>query len=264
MADQAQRTYDRFAPIYDEWNARNDYEMWLGEILLPELERHGLRKGWALDVGCGTGRAFPPLLARGWQVIGCDISGRMLAEAWRKFGSRVPLLQLDARSLPPVSQLFGAPVDGSFQLILLLNDVVNYLIEEDELQRLFSGVRKNLGSDQGLFVFDANTLRLFREDYAQGALDERGVKNWRWSGATEKVESGGIFEARLTGLDVETHLHRQRHWQPERMVDALEATGLQALAVLGQREEPDRVLLEDQPDEKRDRKVLYVASHAGD
>ncbi|HEY3435796.1 MAG TPA: hypothetical protein VGK41_09100, partial [Solirubrobacterales bacterium] len=66
----------------------------------------------------------------------------------------------------------------------------------------------------------------------------------------------------LTGPDAETHPHRQRHWPPEQMVDALEAAGLRALAVLGQREEPGRVLLEDPPDEERDRKVLYVASRA--
>ncbi|HEY3434409.1 MAG TPA: class I SAM-dependent methyltransferase, partial [Solirubrobacterales bacterium] len=194
MQDQARTTYDRFAPFYDEWTAQNDYELWLGEIILPELEKHGLRKGWALDVGCGTGRAFPPLLARGWQVIGCDVSSGMLAEARRKFDSRVQLLHVDARSLPPISPLPGTP-DGTFQLVLFLNDVVNFLVEEDELQKLFSGVRQNLSPDQGLFVFDANTLRLFREDYAQGVLDERGVENWKWSGTTAEVESGGIFEA---------------------------------------------------------------------
>src|ERR1051325_1829180 len=74
MDESAQLTYDRFAPIYDAWNSQNDYEMWLGEALLPAIERCGLRKGRALDVGCGTGRAFPPLLARGWQAPGGDVS----------------------------------------------------------------------------------------------------------------------------------------------------------------------------------------------
>ncbi|HYG96722.1 MAG TPA: methyltransferase domain-containing protein, partial [Solirubrobacterales bacterium] len=87
--ESARIAYDRYAPIYDEWNAQNDYEMWLGETLLPEMEKHGLRKGWALDVGCGTGRAFDTLLSRGWQVVGSDVSGGMLAEAERNFGSRV-------------------------------------------------------------------------------------------------------------------------------------------------------------------------------
>ena len=190
MEASAQATYDWFAPIYDEWNARNDYEMWLGEALLPALEMHGLRRGWALDVGCGTGRAFPPLLARGWRVIGCDVSAGMLAEASRKFDSLVQLLHVDARRLPSISPPSGAPVEGAFQLILLLNDVVNYLVGKDELQELFSGIRQNLHSDHGLFVFDANTLRLFSEDYAVGVVDKREAKGWKWSGETAKRRVG--------------------------------------------------------------------------
>jgi len=50
--------FARVAPVYDEWNSQNDYEMWLGEVLLPELEKLGLQKGWALDVGVRGGRAF--------------------------------------------------------------------------------------------------------------------------------------------------------------------------------------------------------------
>ena len=55
-ADPALTAYEAFASIYNDFNASNDYEMWLGDVLLPELEKHGLgRPGWALDVGCGTG-----------------------------------------------------------------------------------------------------------------------------------------------------------------------------------------------------------------
>src|SRR5207253_2784729 len=120
MADResAEEAYDRFAPVYDEFNSANNYELWLGEVLLPELEKHGLRKGRALDVGCGTGRAFDPLLDRGWEVVGCDASAGMLEQAEGKFGSRVQLRRADARELGPIAP--GGEGDG-FQLVLLLN-----------------------------------------------------------------------------------------------------------------------------------------------
>lgn len=258
MEESARAAYDGFAPVYDEWNVANDYEMWLGEVLLPQLQRHGPRTGWALDVGCGTGRAFPPLIARGWRVVGCDLSPGMLARARRKFDAQVPLLNLDARDLPPISPSPGAAAGEAFQLVLLLNDVVNYALEPDQLGKIFAGVERNLSSD-GLAVFDANTLKLFREDYALDAVDERSVEGWKWRGMTEEIEFGGAFEARVSDADSEVHVHRERHWPPERVEAALEEAGLRAVAMLGQREESGRILLSERPDEERDRKVIYIA-----
>src|ERR1700761_6653990 len=81
--DHAQIAYDAFAPIYDDFNAQNDYEIWFG-VLLPRLEEFGLRTGKVLAVGWGAGRAFAPMLRRGWQVTGCDISAGMVAKAREK------------------------------------------------------------------------------------------------------------------------------------------------------------------------------------
>lgn len=259
--ESAQDAYDRAAAIYDEWNAQNDYEMWLGEVLLPELDKHGLQKGWALDVGCGTGRAFSPLLDRGWQVVGCDVSAGMLAEADRKFGSTVRLLNVDARDLAPICPSPGLTTEGAFSLVLLLNDVVNYMTEDRDLERVFTGLRQNLNPDHGLVAFDANTLSLFRAGFVSGVVEEMSARGWEWRGLTEEAKPGAIYEARLSGRGVEPHVHRERHWTDRQIKDALKASGLRCRAALGMREEGERILLSDPPDEERDYKVVYIAAY---
>jgi SAM-dependent methyltransferase len=249
----AKAAYDRFAPVYDRHTAQNDYELWLGEILLPELAKHGLQTGWALDIGCGTGRAFDALLDRRWEVVGTDVSSGMLAEADRKYGSRVRLIGADGRDLPP---LCPAP---AFDLVLLLNDVLNYMTDDGSLELAFAGVRRNLDSDHGLAIFDVNTLSFYRAIYTAPAtgLDAGGGE---WRGLTEVVEPGIVYEALLSSAELKAHIHRQRHWTPGQIKDVLEASGLRCLAALGQREEDGKILLSPDSDEERDAKVIYIVA----
>lgn len=245
--DFARDTYQAFAPIYDEFNHLNDYEMWFG-ALLPELEKHGLRKGRLLDIGCGTGRAFEPMLRRGWEIHGCDLSPAMLAESSRKFGDAVPLEVADVRELPAF---------GEFELVWALNDVVNYLLDDGDLERAVAGMRANLAAG-GLVLFDADTLGLFESSFASGDDERMSVGEWRWVGDTDRVEPGGIFEARVSGGGVEPHTHRERHWTAERVEEAMAAAGLELLAALGQSEVDYQVVLAEPPDERRDYKVIYI------
>lgn len=260
MADResAEEAYDRLAPVYDEFTSANNYEMWLGEVLLPELEKHGLRRGWALDVGCGTGRAFDPLIDRGWQVVGCDGSAGMLAQAKKKFGDRVQLIHADARNLAPISLSKDCPGVESFQLVLLLNEVVNYLTDDGDLSRAFTGIRHSL-SPEGLVVFDTNTLLWFRHSFASGRSEELSAGGWDWHGLSKTVEHGATYEMRFAGHGVQPHIHRQRHWTPEQVKAALKDANLRCIAALGQREEGQRVILDPAIDEGRDSKILYIA-----
>ncbi len=260
--ESAKDAYDRIAAVYDEANAQNDYEMWVGETILPELEKRGLGKGWVLDVGCGTGRAFDPLLHRGWQVVGCDVSSGMLAEAERKYGSQVQLFELDARAVPPISPAPDRPSGGAFELVLLLNDVVNYMTEDGDLEQAFAGVGSNLKRDGGLFAFDANTFPTLRHSFAPGHNEAMSARGWDWFGLGDEPQPGGVYEARLSGRDIEPHVHRQRHWLDEQIQTALEANGLRRLAMLGMSEEGERIVLSDAPDEARDYKLIYIAAHA--
>ena len=130
----AERAYEAIAPVYDDFTAHHNYELWLGN-LLPQLRRHGLRGRRLLDVGCGTGKSFLPMLERGWEVTGCDISASMLELARAKSGDAVRLSVADMRELP---------VFGEFDLVWALDDAVNYLLSGEELGRALSGMRATL------------------------------------------------------------------------------------------------------------------------
>jgi len=257
----AAESYNWWAEAYDECNPENDYEHWLGESLLPLLEGHGLRRGWALDIGCGTGLAFPPLLRRGWRIVGCDSSVGMLAAAEQKVDGAVRLMNLDVRDLPPISPNQGDTAQQAFSLILMLNDVINYLTGDGDLIQAFAGIAKNLRPDGGLAVLDANTVALFRRDYELGCAANLGSNGWRWRGVTKRCVPEQIYEAELQDPSGLVRPHRQRHWSRDQILGALAAAGLHCVAILGQREEAGQIQLCTSPSETRDLKILYLVSH---
>jgi SAM-dependent methyltransferase len=225
----AEQAYEAIAPVYDDFTAHHDYELWLGN-LLPKARRHGLRGRRLLDVGCGTGKSFLPMLERGWDVTACDISPSMLDLARAKAGAAARLSVADMRELP---------IFGEFDLVWALDDAINYLLSGEELREALSGMRANLAPG-GLLMFDVNTLQAYRTFFAEVQQVERGERRliWRGQGSAD-TPPGAISEARFEvepgggGEDVETHVHRQRHFPEAEVRELLEATGLECLAVYG-------------------------------
>jgi SAM-dependent methyltransferase len=225
----AEQAYEAMAPVYDDFTAHHDYELWLGN-LLPKLRNHGLSGHRLLDVGCGTGKSFLPMLERGWEVTACDISPSMLELARAKAGDEVRLSVADMRKLPKF---------GEFDLVWCLDDAVNYLLSGEELGEALSGMRSNLAAG-GLLMFDVNVLQAYRTFFAE---EQRVVRDgrqliWRGQGSAD-AQPGSISEARFEveaengGEHVETHIHRQRHFPESEVRKLLEAAGLECLDVYG-------------------------------
>ena len=226
----AEQAYQAMAPVYDDFTAHHDYERWLGN-LLPIARRHGLSGRRLLDVGCGTGKSFLPMLARGWEVTACDISASMLALARAKAGNAAQLSVADMRELP---------VFGEFDLVWTLDDAVNYLLSGEELGKALRGMRANL-TPGGLLMFDVNALHAYRTFFAEEQRVRRGGLELVWRGqGSPDAASGSISEARFEaqaaeGSDtaVETHVHRQRHFPEAEVRELLEQAGLECLDVYG-------------------------------
>jgi ubiquinone/menaquinone biosynthesis C-methylase UbiE len=108
MADQDSErwrmgvSFDRIADRYDSTRGYPDRVM---EDILAALERVLDRERRILDAGVGTARFAKPLQDRGFEVIGLDISKRMLAKARAKSAS--DLFRGDMCSLPFRDDAFG-------------------------------------------------------------------------------------------------------------------------------------------------------------
>ena len=149
--------YEAIAPVYDDFTAHHEYEAVARRPPAQAPAATGCAGNRLLDVGCGTGKSFLPMLARGWEVTGCDISPAMLELAREKAG--------DAAQLSRRGHARAAGF-GEFDLVWALDDAVNYLLSPEELERALSGMRANLAPD-GLLLFDVNTLQAYRTFFAE-------------------------------------------------------------------------------------------------
>jgi SAM-dependent methyltransferase len=254
----AQRTYEAMAPVYDDFTAHHEYDLWIAD-LLKLLERRDLQGKRLLDVGCGTGKSFLEMLPRDWEVTACDISSAMLERAREKVGERVKFAVADMLELPEF---------GEFDLVWALDDAVNYLLSPEELERALTRMRANL-APTGLLLFDVNALPAYRTFFAGTEIVERGERRLVWRGlAAPDVAPGSICESRLEILpeegepvDVEAPVlvHRQRHFQEEEVLAALRGAGLECLDVYGHGLDG----IPRQPlDESTHTKAIYVARGA--
>jgi SAM-dependent methyltransferase len=252
----AAAAYDTFAPFYDRFTAHHDYELWTSGLLRLAYE-HGLTGTRVLDAGCGTGKSFLPLLARGFEVTACDQSPAMLEVAASKTGGAVELHCSDLRELEPL---------GEFDLITCLDDVANYLTDPVELGAALAGLAGNLRPG-GVLVFDANTLATYRSFFSETVVVEEPGLVMVWRGlAGEDFAPGGLARAVLDVFSEDpdggewaraTIDHEQRH-HPRSTVDrCVAAAGLRCLGVYGQ---DPAVNVDAELDELRHTKAVYLLS----
>jgi SAM-dependent methyltransferase len=249
----AAEAYDVLAPVYDDFTSHHDYELWLGN-LMPALRRHGLQGNRLLDVACGTGKSFLPMLEWGWEVSACDVSTAMVEIAREKVGERAALSVADMRELPAF---------GEFDLVWCIDDAVNYLLTAAEMEQSLAGMRRNLGAE-GLLLFDLNTLLAYRTFFAEEAVIEREGVRMTWRGRTDpEAPPGTLAEASFEAepLDpvrpaIPPELHRERHFPEAEVLAALERAGLECLGVYGQHQDG----IPRQPlDEAQHFKAIYVS-----
>lgn len=147
--------YTDFASVYDILMNHIPYDDW-ADYIENILKQNGIDKGLVLELGCGTGTMTRKMAAKGYDMIGIDISEEMLSIARQKSeGSDDSILYLcqDMREF----ELYG-----TVAAVFCVCDSINYLLTPEDLSKVFHLVSNYLDPG-GLFIFDMDTEYLYEE-----------------------------------------------------------------------------------------------------
>ncbi len=149
--------YENIASFYDRNIGESNYDL-MAEFLHKVFVMYGKvsntdERPILLDAACGTGECTVKMGAKGYDMIGLDISPDMLQMASGKPGAeQVMWICQDMTEM----DLFG-----TVQAVFCMTDSINHLLEEEELKR-FIGRSFLFTEPGGLLVFDCLTDMYYR------------------------------------------------------------------------------------------------------
>lgn len=218
-------TYTGFAGVYDKFMDNVPYERWCGEIC-AKLRNCGIYDGLVLDLGCGTGRMTRLLKEQGYDMIGVDVSAEMLEAAMESDSEGILYLQQDMREL----ELYGTVAAA-----VCVCDCLNYLLEREELVKVFSLVNNYLDPG-GIFLFDMNTPYKYREVIGDAVICEnREHESFIWENYFDEETSVNeyaltLFVEQESGLFARCEeFHYQRAYDTADVIAALGEAGMEFL-----------------------------------
>ena len=157
--------YEALAASYDRLTNDVDYEATVA-FYREILQQEGLRPRTAVDLACGTGVKTCRLAAKGYELIGVDISPEMLMEANARAGEG----NYDIAPMFINQDLRELDMYGTSDAAICSFDGFNYIAPE-ELSDVFKRVSYFV-QPGGVFIFDVNTEAKFRKMDGMTYIDE--------------------------------------------------------------------------------------------
>ena len=155
-------SYNSFARFYDGLMEDADYKNRC-EYILALAKKHNHEMGITLDLACGTGSFTRELAKSGVDVYGIDASAEMLCEAMQK-NSEEGLNILYLRQKMQNLDLYG-----TIDTCVCTLDSINHVTNISDVAKAFDRVGLFM-DDEGLFIFDVNTVYKHREVLANNTF----------------------------------------------------------------------------------------------
>lgn len=142
--------FDQYAAYYDLFYGAKDYGSET-DYVVDNIRRYKEGTTTVLELGCGTGSHAVELINRGYNVVGIDISERMLDTARKKLSvlpaehhDRLEFRQGDARTIR---------LHRKFDIVVSLFHVMSYHLSTEHLNAAFNSIATHL-KPGGIVAFD--------------------------------------------------------------------------------------------------------------
>lgn len=147
--------YEELAEIYDAVMSHIGYDIWM-DFIQELCDAHNVVPGTTLDLSCGTGKTLPFMKERFGRIFCTDLSIAMikiLVENHPKYNNRTF-----------ISDMGRLPLNTQFDLILNIQDSLNYYTEIDAIQTHLSEVERCLQKG-GAYIFDFSTEENIKNNF---------------------------------------------------------------------------------------------------
>jgi ubiquinone/menaquinone biosynthesis C-methylase UbiE len=221
------------APHYDELMQVVPYDDWAEYVLtLFAYASHKPRR--ILDCACGTGNLSFELARRGFEVVGVDLSSRMIEVAQGKLQTW-PATRETAPPRFVQGDLSEFELGEAFDSATCLYDSLNYILDPQKLQAAFARIAHHV-KPGGVFVFDMNSEYALTADlFSQCNFNPRKQLHYDWRAQFDeetRICTVNMRFERQTGngqSEVFQELHRERAYRIVEIKAMLAATGWELL-----------------------------------
>lgn len=219
--------YEEFALYYDELMDDVDYEGWF--LYIKDIfTRSDIEPKEVLEMACGTGNLTYYLCKEGYNVTSFDMSEEMLSIAYNKL--------LHFKNLKLLKQnMNDFKMSKRFDSIVSICDSINYILNKDELLKIFKNVYEHLKED-GLFIFDINSYYKLSEIIGDNTfVEDRDDIYYVWQNYFDKASSLAQFNLDFFIKDEDGSYmrfdeeHIERAYQIEEIESILKEAGFKGI-----------------------------------
>ncbi len=226
-----EKPFSKFAPFYDEFMLKLvNYDAWV-EYLIDIWSFFNVKPKIILDLACGTGIPSIILLKKGYQVIGIDKSKEML-NIFKKKINNYPDLKKNLTIIE--SDITNFNLNIQVDAAVSFYDSINYLLNEDEIERCFSLIYKFL-KEKGIFSFDMNTIFVLEKFWANNKFirESENLKTIWENKFDKKLKISTLYlKCYLKNSNESfTEFHQERGYEYKTIVKILKKVGFKKIKI---------------------------------